>query len=217
MRKLLRNGLTAAAIAATAVTLTSTSASAAQWTVTNGGTKTAASTITLLAEDIDTGAAMTCDTSTANANLPNGVSNGTPLGTITGVTFTDTSNPGGECNGPGGLLITITPVGLPWTLNGVSYAGGVTTGTLKGVSATLDASDGCHATISGPGTSTGTVDGKYTNSSGKLNLLAGASNNLEVKTVNASCDPLLINVGDHIRLDGEYLVAGSPKPVITSP
>lgn len=217
MRKLIGHSLTATVVAGAALALTATAASAADWTVQNGGTKTASNTITLLAEDIDTGAAVTCDTSDATANLPNGASNGTPLGTVTGVTFSDSSNPGGECNGPGGLLITITPTNLPWSLNGVSYSGGVTTGTLAGVKATLDASDGCHATITGPGGGPGTVDGTYDNATGLLGLTAGTSNNLEVETVNAFCDPLLINVGDNIRLDGEYLVNGSPKPIITSP
>jgi hypothetical protein len=217
MRKLIRNGLTATVVAGTALALTANAASAAQWTVQNGGSKTATNTITLLAEDVSTGAAMTCDTSTASASLPNGTSNGTPLGTVTGVTFTDSSNPGGECNGPGGLLITITPTGLPWNLNGTSYSGGVTTGALTGVSATLDASDGCHATVGGAGGASGQVDGSYDNATGLLGLSDGTANNLEVLTVNASCDPLLINEGDSIRLDGQYLVGGSPKPIITSP
>ncbi|WUI01101.1 hypothetical protein OHR68_04580 [Spirillospora sp. NBC_00431] len=217
MRKLIRNSLTAAVVTGTAVSLAAAPASAATWTVQNGGAKTFQKGSTnLIAEDIETGAVVTCDVVTGNATLDNGVSDNNPLATVDAIAFHHTDNgTGGPCNGPGGLLVEIQAGTLPWGLRGVSQSGGVTTGYLTGVTAHIVGSDGCEADITGPGGGGGTVDGTYDNADGSLNLLSGTSNNLEVTGTNGLCDPILINVGDHIRLDGEVVVDGSPKPIIT--
>ncbi|MFI0479229.1 hypothetical protein [Actinomadura sp. 9N215] len=217
MRKLIRTGLTAAVVTGTALSLVATPASAATWTVQNGGAKTFQKASTnLIAEDIETGAVVTCNVVNGGATLDNGVSDNNPLATVDSIAFHHTDNgANGPCNGPGGLLVEIQPGNLPWGLTAVSQTGGVTTGFLSGVKAHIVGSDGCEADITGPGGAAGTVDGNYDNADGTLNLLSGTSNNLEVTADNGLCDPLLINIGDHIRLDGEVVVNGSPKPIIT--
>ncbi|MGH3239988.1 MAG: hypothetical protein ACRDNL_06385 [Spirillospora sp.] len=216
MRKLIRNGLAATVVAGTALSLTVTPASAATWTVQNGGAKTFQnSSLNLIAEDIETGAVVTCDEVKGGATLDNGVSDNNPLATVDSIEFHHSDNGvGGPCNGPGGLLVEITAGTLPWGLYALSQSGGVTTGYLDGVTAHITGSDGCEADITGPGGGAGKVDGTYDNADGTLNLLSGASNNLEVTATNGLCDPILINVGDHIKLDGEVVVS-DPKPIIT--
>ncbi|MFI0404611.1 hypothetical protein [Actinomadura sp. 3N508] len=218
MRKLIRTYLAAAAVAAAGVGLTAAPAHAdATWTVVNGGSITASNTGNVIAENLTTGAVVTCTDSTANATVPNKAGGANPLGSVTGVTFATPANPDGWCDGPGGLFVHLIPENLPWTLEGTTYTAPETIGRLTGVKARLEADDGCVATITGPGGGTGTVDGKYNNSTANLTVLGGTSNNLEVATVNAFCDPLLINPGDKVKLDGTYHVNQSPAPQISSP
>ncbi|MFI0367724.1 hypothetical protein ACH35V_07580 [Actinomadura sp. 1N219] len=218
MRKLIRTSLTAAVLAGTALSLTTTPASAATWNVQNGGARTFHNTINLIAEDIETGAVVACNNSTGGATLDNGVSDNAPLATVDSIEFHHTDNVGGECNGPGGLLVEIQAVGLKWNLIGETYdaVNGVTHGRIEGVKAHIVGSDGCEADIAGPGGIGGVINGRYTNSTGKLNLSARTDNNLQVVSDNGLCDPLLINVGDHIGLDGEYIIDTPPAfPIIT--
>lgn len=218
MRKFTRKALTAGAVAATTVALTAVPASAAgTWTISPAGGISGFNTQNVGALDLNTGAAVSCDTSEATGNVPTAGSglSGDGIAQLTGVTF---SNSGGPCPATGGILVTLTTSGFPWQFNAQSYdsSTGVTSGTLTGVTSSLHGSDECDATVGGPGGGAGTISGSYDNNTG---LLSVSGNNLEVLTADADCDPNLINVGDQIQLIGQYGVApdsGDPL-VITSP
>lgn len=226
MRKFARKALTAGAVAATAMALTALPASAtpATWTVTPGGAITGTG-VSLHALDLTTGAVMNCSTSSASGTAQSGSGlSGTGIATLSSVSFGATpfshdDNGDGTnenhigCPATGGIIVEITATGLPWTFNASSYDGSdVTTGTLTGVGATIHGSDFCDAVITGPGGTPGTISGSYSNSAGELSV---SGNNLEVHSVDADCDPGLIQQGDTIMLAGSYEVG--PWLTITSP
>jgi hypothetical protein len=221
MRKFTRNALTAGAVAATTIALTAAPALADDgWTINPSGGISGFNTQNLGALDLTTHAVVSCNESTATGNVPVGgsVASGTGIAELTGVTF---SNNGGACPATGGIFVQITTSASsasPWHFNAVSYNSSthVTTGTLTGVSASIHGSDGCDATVGGPGGGTGTINGTFDNDDQLLNV---SGNNLEVLTADADCDVNLIGVGDQIQLSGQYIVAtdsGDPL-VVTSP
>ncbi|WP_067826219.1 hypothetical protein [Actinomadura kijaniata] len=213
MRKLTRNVLTAGAATVVALGVTSTPAWAATWTVSGGTSITGTNTTSLIAKDTATGATVNCSKSTASGTAVNGTGlSGTGLASLNSVAFSTPTNPNGWCSGPAGIVVQVTATGLPWKFNGTSYSAGVTTGTLTGVKATIHGSDECDATITGPSGGPGTISGTYTNSTGVLSVSGG---NLRVATVDADCDPTLINAGDPITLSGKYKI--SPILTVTSP
>lgn len=215
MRKLTRNTLAATAVMVTGLGLMSTPAYAADpWTVSPGGAISGTNLGPLTAIDMTTGAAIVCDSSTASGSSKSG-SNlpGAGIAQLDSVSFSTPGNPNDWCTGPVGIVVQVTATGTPWQFNAQDYDGaGVTTGTLTGVQASIHGSDECDATVAGSGSDTGTIDGTYDNSDGTLRVSGG---NLEVKTVDADCDPSLINAGDQVLLDGAYQV--SPLQMITHP
>ena len=102
---------------------------------------------------------------------------------------------------------------LPWKLNASSFKSGVTTGTITGIHATLSG-PACTATVDGTGASAnnGKVKVTYTNSTGKLKVLASGGN-LHVYNVSGCAGQ--INNKDATTFTGTYTV--SPKQTITSP
>ncbi|MBO2447969.1 hypothetical protein J4573_12770 [Actinomadura barringtoniae] len=223
MRKLTRNTLAAAAVMAAAVSLTTTSARADDVTFTvSGGTSISGTNYQLpvVARDVQTGAAASCDTGSATGTVKNGSGlSGAGLGSLTSVSLTDSSTPDGACLGPSGITLKLDLQGLPWAFNAVSYnsATGVTSGNLSNVKATLTGSDDCVAHITGPGGGFGQIEGTYTNpaTAGDPALLGVTTSNLTIADVNEFCDPNLINQGDTIELDGKFEI--TPKLTITSP
>ncbi|QKG27099.1 hypothetical protein [Actinomadura verrucosospora] len=182
------------------------------WTVTPGGNVTAniAPLTKVIAKDPSRGTQAVCSGATGGGVAASGSGlSGTHLVTINSLTASG-------CIGPGNANVTITMNGLPWYMNADSYNAttGVTTGTVTGIKATYsNPVDGCVATITGPAGAGGSVAGTYTNSTHKL--AAGGSSTLVVNTVNTSCSPTQIQVGDPITLTGTLVV--SPNQTVTSP
>jgi hypothetical protein len=204
---LVKGGVVTGAAFAAALGLAISPASAAgTWTVTGGGAFTGTSTNTVL-KDSATGTTLTCKTSTATGTAANTTgASGTGIASIASVAWT-------SCSGPLGITFTVTADNLPWSLNAVSYSGGVTTGTLTGVEAHISGL-GCTATFAGASATTpATLDVTYTNSTHDLKVLG--TGNLHAYNVSGTCLGL-INSGDATTYSGDYTV--SPTTLqITSP
>ena len=208
---LLSSGVAALAIGAGAATAGATTATT--WTVKPGGAVTGTAGTTTL-KDTKTGTVLKCTSSATKATLKKGSGlSGTGIGKITSVTFKG-PGPNGECKGPGGLFFKATTSAStthPWSLNASSFSGGVTKGSITGITASLSG-NGCTATVAGTSaTSKGTTTGTYTNSTHILKVSGG---NLHVWNVSAGCLGL-INSGDPSSFVGSYKI--SPAQTITSP
>jgi hypothetical protein len=178
---------------------------ATTWSVSPGGAVTGTSGTTTL-KDTTTGNSLTCKSSATKATLKKGTGlSGTALGSITSVTFA-------TCTGPLGLTFTVKSNDLPWKLNAVSYdsSTGVTTGTITGIDATLTGPS-CSAEVDGTaaGKHDGEVKGTYTNSTGKLAILA-AGGNLHIYDVSGCAG--LIASGNASEFTASYTI--SPKQTI---
>jgi hypothetical protein len=170
--------------------ISATSAFATTYTITNGGTALSFKAGTTTLKDTRSNNTLTCTSSSSTADIPSGSNNGSPLGTVTALSFS-------SCTGPLNISFTVTPSGLPYQLDATSSSGGVTDGTMA-VSASLSGSS-CTATVSG------TVDGTYTNSTHTL-AVSPDGNLLTVKS--ASCLGI-ISKGDVVDFNGSYVEQGS--------
>jgi hypothetical protein len=178
---------------------------AATWTVKPGGAITAKAGKTTLT-DKSTGSVLTCTSSSGKGTAKKGSGlSGTGIASITTLSFSN-------CTGPLSLTFTVHTTHFPWHLNAKSFSGGVTTGTISGIHATLSGPS-CSATVDGTSATAnnGTVTAKYSNATGKLST-TGAGN-LHVYNVSGCAG--LINTGDAASFVGSYAV--SPKQTITSP
>lgn len=178
---------------------------AATWTVKPGGAITAKSGKTTL-KDKKTGTVLTCASSSGKGTAKKGSGlSGNGIASITTLGFSN-------CTGPLSLSFTVHTTHFPWKLNAKSFSGGVTTGTISGIHATLSGPS-CSATVDGTGASAnnGTVTAKYSNATGKLTT-TGAGN-LHVYNVHGCAG--LIGNGDASSFVGSYAV--SPKQTIKSP
>ncbi|GAA1777030.1 hypothetical protein [Actinomadura chokoriensis] len=212
MRKLTRNVALAAAAAATAIGMTATPALAANWNVTNGGSFTASNVGILIAQDLNTGATVTCDTASASGSTTNGsYATGANIASVSGISFGDTTTPDGNCVAPGSLTAALDAQNLPWHLNAdTEDANHVVSGTLTGIKAQLTDSSGCKANITGPGGGTGTIEGNYDNGDGSLWVTGGdLIVHSFVSGTEQNCDPTLIQPGDEIFLDGVFQINGT--------
>jgi hypothetical protein len=207
MRKHLTAVLLSSGVAAVALGIGSTAlaTTATTWTIKPGGAVTGTAGKTIL-KDTKTGTTLTCTSSKTVAKLKKGSGQVNPLGTISSVTFSG-------CSGPGGIPITATTSASsthPWKLNGTSFSGGVTHGSITGIKATISGA-GCKASVAGTSASaTGKVTGTYTNSTHILKVSGG---NLHIWNVNGCFS--LINNGDPSTFTGSYKI--SPAQTITSP
>jgi hypothetical protein len=178
---------------------------AATWTVKPGGAITAKSGKTTL-KDKKTGTVLTCTSSSGKGTAKKGSGlSGAGIASITSLGFSN-------CTGPLSLTFTVHTAHFPWKLNAKSFSGGVTTGTISRIHATLSGPS-CKATVDGTGASAnnGTVTAKYSNSTGKLST-TGAGN-LHIYNVQGCAG--LIGNGDASSFVGSYAV--SPKQTIKSP
>ncbi|MFF8713404.1 hypothetical protein ACF07T_18530 [Streptomyces sp. NPDC015184] len=207
MRKTLSRALFATTVAAAALGLAATSASAtalAGWTVTNpnaNGSFTAALKTGTVATLVDTttGQQVDCSVSPASGTAPSGTySSGVGLAKITSVTWGSAASP---CPGPLGSSFTaaLAP-GAVISIDASSYSGGVSSGSLTGVKVNLtgDTILGvCTAVISG---SVSNVT--YNNATGELDINNGSG--LKVESAN-NCAGLL-NKDDLATFDATYKV-----------
>lgn len=114
-------------------------------------------------QDARSGAVVTCKTSATSGTMKFGRDlPGAGIASLTSVTFS-------KCSGPGGKTFTVTAsatTGTPWLLNAQTYNPALTvvTVTVSGIMASVSGS-GCTATVAGAtSTAPGTVNGSYTDS-----------------------------------------------------
>lgn len=215
MRKATRNALTTTSLAATAVVAATAAALNMTWTFSPGGSVTATNVGNVVVQDMATTASISCTSSVAKATAKSGSGlSGDSLVTLDDLSLVVPTNPEKKCNGPSGVGVAVRLLGLPWHFDAESYAAGsgVTSGKMKGITVETESSDGCVATYAAPGGVPGQVDLTYKNSTSRVQVTGG---NLTVVSVNASCDPDLIDVGDPINVVAVYKV-GSAQTV-TSP
>ncbi|HET9899200.1 MAG TPA: hypothetical protein VFQ44_30105 [Streptosporangiaceae bacterium] len=214
MRKQLIRTLLAAGTTAAALTLAVPAAMAAgTWTVTGGPsfTSAAATGTTFTLSDTTSGLSFTCTVgaSVGTVTVQNGSTN-TAIGHVTSSSFGSSAH---KCNGPLGSTGTSTQTsGTTATLNAVSFASGVTTGTITGVDHTLTISSflgTCTARVKG------TAGTKYNNSSHLLQFTT-TNDNLKVVSTSGSCSGI-IKTNDVVTFSsgsGGETVTGSPTPSI---
>ncbi|MFI0367728.1 hypothetical protein ACH35V_07600 [Actinomadura sp. 1N219] len=186
----------AIALAGAGVLATVAAGTTATWTFLPGGEITAHNMLNLNVENIDTGAVVTCDDSTSTSTAKSGTGlSGEDLVAIDAISFSHTDNGDGECNGPGGLLVRVTALALPWRFQAQSYdvIAGTVKGKVTGVVAKGEGSDGCELELGGPGGQPGAVGLSYQNSNGQITIEDGLGG-----------------------LDGGYVQDGDPHTV-TSP
>lgn len=181
------------------------------WSVTPGGSFTGTQSGSFTLADTTTGNSIVCTHTKAAGTLKTGTRlSGTGIGSITSISFT-------SCTGLGGLTLTISTRGLPWTLNADTYNGaldgGTTTGTLNGIHVKITGT-GCSATVNG--SSVSATDGQtqihFHNSLSKLKIRDTASNLHFYKVTG--CGSMIAN-GDAVTFSSAYRV--SPGQTITSP
>jgi hypothetical protein len=169
--------------------------------VSPGGAITASAGTTTLT-DSNTGAVLTCASSSSSGSLN---AEGDPtLGSITALSFSN-------CTGPLGLTFTVTNSGFPWKLTASAFSSstGVTTGKISGIKSHLSGPS-CSADVAGTtATTPGTVKATYTNSSGVLKVLT-TGGTLHVYNVSGCAG--LINSGDATTFSGSYTI--SPKQTV---
>lgn len=180
-----------------------TPAFAADWTVTPGGAVTGTGGTTTL-KDTRSGATLTCASSTTDATVQSGSGlSGTAIATVTAATFN-------TCKGPLGINLDVTTGAVAYQLNAVSYADGVTSGTLENITASISGLL-CSASVAGTtATTPGTVTGTYTNSTHTLSVSGG---NLHIWNVSGCFG--LLKAGDPVSYVASYVL--SPALTITSP
>jgi hypothetical protein len=179
----------------TVVAMAAPASAVPPWTITPGGAADGAAPGTnLVVHDPQTGdITLTCDTSTVHVVLESGVSADNQLATIPpspGIVFNN-------CLLAGFIQFQVTQVGT-WTINGVSFSGGVTNGTIDGITANISG-PGCEATVAG------FVRGTYTNSTDVLAVTPDPT--LTVTSVDSTnnCSDL-IHTGATAQFDGAYHV-----------
>lgn len=213
MRKYSASAIVVATAAVSALAL-APPAFADTWSVTGGGTIAAslASGTNAVLRDVSTGQNINCSVATSGGEVPDGTGlPGTGIGSITSATFGTSSS---KCSGP--FFSTFTSVlkpGSTWQLNAVSYANGVTTGTITGVDTLVTGSSifgSCNSEV------TGEVDSvTYDNATGQLKIAADSVPNLTISNVTGSGCAGLIRNNDKATLAATFVV--SPAVQITSP
>ena len=178
---------------------------AATWTVKPGGAITAKAGKTTLT-DKSTDSVLTCTSSSGKGTVKKGSGlSGTGIGSITALSFSN-------CTGPLGLTFTVHTTHFPWHLNAKTFSGGVTTGTITGI----------HATLSGPSCSprwTAPARPPTTAGHGQVQQQHRQAEHDRRRQPARLQRPAgcagLINNGDAVSFVGSYAV--SPKQTITSP
>jgi hypothetical protein len=203
MRKTLSAALLTLASAGLAVGLSATSALAATtWSVSPGGTISGKAGTTTV-KDTTSNLTVTCTSSTLAGTLKKGTGlAGAGIGKVTSLNFSNCT--------VDGLTLNISSGTVAWKLNASSFSSGVTHGTITGIHFAISSS-ACSAVIDGTGAAThnGKVKITYTNSTGKLKVLA-AGDNLHVYKVNGCLGA--ISNGDAGTISGTYTL--TPKQTI---
>ncbi len=197
----------AAALAAGPGVAPSAAATTAAWTVRPGGAITAKAGAARLT-DTTTNVFLSCKPARMSGALKAGSGlPGASIGSITAASY--------DCSMPIGPQFRLSPRGLPWHLNLVSYdAGtGVSQGTISHLQLFLTG-PACAAAVNGTSgtTSDGVVRISYANQTGRLTIRPGGGNLHWYHIRN--CGGLFAD-GDPATLSAAYAV--SPPQIITSP
>ncbi|MGI8332616.1 hypothetical protein ACRYCC_21910 [Actinomadura scrupuli] len=184
------------------------------WSVSGGGTISGSLKpgVNAVLRDTTTGQNITCGVASAGGTIADGTGlSGTGIAGITSATFGTSSN---KCSGPffSSFTSALKP-GTTWSLNAVSYSGGVTSGTITGIDALVTGSSlfgSCNAEV------TGEVDSvTYDNATGELKIAVDATPSLTIGNVSGSGCAGLIRNGDKATLAATFVV--TPTVQITSP
>ena len=171
---------------------------AGTWTVTGGPSYTASASAgtTFTLTDTTHPNAFTCSVGTAAGSVTDQTSGPSPFGSVTNSTFGDSTH---LCRGPlGSTGSSSQKGGTTASINGISFSGGVTTGTISGVDQLFTASAfgiNCTAEVKGMAGVT------YTNSSHLLQFTT-AGDNLTV--VNAVGCTGIIQFGDNVTFSSGF-------------
>jgi hypothetical protein len=202
VRKIVSSSLVAGAVTVGAIALSAPSAFAATWT-SSGGSFTGTST-SIAFKDVTTNQPFNCTSSTVPGSSTAGTGlSGTNIATLSGGTFSGCT---------GNLGSTGTASLSTGHLNAVSYSGGVTSGTITGLAATLSIHDllgTCTAAVSGE------VDNVKYNNNGTLTVAVDSAPKLKITSATGSGCAGLIKAGDLTTFAGSYHV--TPAIQITSP
>lgn len=194
MRKFFTSVFLAVISAVTIAWLGSSPASAATFTVTNGGDFTGSANLVFT----DGSTQITC-TGTASGTAFNGTGSGAGIADIHVML---------RCTGPFGVTGTVT--GSLGSFNAVSISGGVVQGTLTGVSLAAVLSDilgTCNMSM------TGTLGNVSYNNSGTFTITRDAG--LTIPSASGSGCAGLVRAGDRVPVQGTITI--SPAFHVTSP
>jgi len=212
MRKQLARTFLVAGTVIAAVGLAVPAAMAAgTWTVTGGPNFTSSGTGTFTLKDTTHSATFTCHVGSAAGTVTDQTSGPSPFGSVTSSSFGSSSN---KCSGPLGSTGTSNQKsGTTAHINGTSFSGGVTTGTITGVDHIFTASAfgiNCTAEVKG------TAGVTYSNSTHVLTFTT-AGDSLTVTSATGCAG--IIQVNDNVTFTGSETVTGSPtNPIqISSP
>ena len=188
--------LVSAATTAAVLGLGANAAMATTFTVSPAGAVTATQSGSSTLKDVTTNNTLTCTGGSGKATL-SASSNGSPIGTITALTYSG-------CTGPLSLTFKVTANSLPYNLNVTSFnsSTGVSSGTITGINAALSGPS-CTATVKG------TVDASYSNSTGNLTVSPDGS----ALTVTAASCLGIVATGNVVDYNAVYSI--SPKQTIT--
>ncbi|MEV4252399.1 hypothetical protein AB0J52_04430 [Spirillospora sp. NPDC049652] len=216
MRKSGKSALTSVSLAAAAVIAVTAAAADATWTFLPGGPVSAVNSGNITAKDTASGAAATCTKAVASATAKSGSGLApTDLVSLDSISFSSPANPNGWCSSAAGTFMKVTAQNLPWKFSATSYdaTNRVVSGKMTGVIASLIGADNCHATFSAPGGGGGEIGITYTNATRAVSTTK--SSNLVATSVDANCDPTLINLGDPLSVNA-YFVVSPPQTVLSS-
>ncbi|MFC5748206.1 hypothetical protein [Actinomadura rugatobispora] len=194
MRKSIRTGLIAGAIAAAGIGLTAAPAAAADasWTVTGASGYAYGYSDDTQLRVPRSGAVLKCVDAEADATINNGSYSST-VGTIDSTTWT-------TCTGPFGLTFNVTHGGT-WNIKGVQPTAdpAVNVGSITNISASISG-PACSATF------TGGVPGYYRNATGTLSVDPTAPNPGNVSLVASGVTGCLgiIQNGDTAQFTGNF-------------
>ena len=199
----MRRLLTSALLAAAAVVLAATSASAATWHVDDGGVITLTSTnLTLRVQDPSGGQTLPCQSSSITINIPDGDSDGQPIGQVIGWGVNN-------CSLSGVISFTIQISGFPYGLDADAQNGDISGRITGPITAQISSSVGCSATITGT-----TIPVTYDNNLITLHI-PGTGQDLTLSNVNTAGCQNLLHDGDQVAISGDF--DNVTHPVIITP
>ncbi|MBO2447966.1 hypothetical protein J4573_12755 [Actinomadura barringtoniae] len=187
-----------------AITALSPTAQDPTWTVSPGGSFTAAASVDI--KNVTRGWTISCQSMDVTGSAESGANQqGQWLLTFPTVTFTG-------CTGPGGTY-TVTPASdFQWVFNAEGYDAGTTNGALTYVQLTAEASNGCKTDITAPDGGPGTAAARHANSDGSLSV---NGDTLQATFTNFACSADTIATGDKFSFSTSLPI--TPRQTITSP